>query len=63
VIWTKYKPTPNSVAMDRMGKLPHAISTGNQYSHTEWTNSNLGNHYLYPLYKYRNEQFCGAASF
>jgi hypothetical protein len=26
----------------RMGKLPHGVSTGNQYSHTEWTNSNLG---------------------
>ena len=24
-----------------MGKLPHNISSGNQYTHTEWTNSNL----------------------
>ena len=24
-----------------MGKLPHSISSGNQYTHTEWTNSNL----------------------
>ena len=24
-----------------MGKLPHAVSTGNQYTHAEWTNSNL----------------------
>ena len=24
-----------------MGKLPHTVSTGNQFTHTEWTNSNL----------------------
>ena len=24
-----------------MGKLPHNISSGNQYTHTEWSNSNL----------------------
>eukprot|EP00090_Calanus_glacialis_P021965 TRINITY_DN33883_c0_g1_i1.p1 TRINITY_DN33883_c0_g1~~TRINITY_DN33883_c0_g1_i1.p1 ORF type:complete len:425 (-),score=140.81 TRINITY_DN33883_c0_g1_i1:132-1406(-) len=24
-----------------MGKLPHSISSGSQYTHTEWTNSNL----------------------
>ena len=24
-----------------MGKLPHSISTGNEYTHSEWTSSNL----------------------
>ena len=24
-----------------MGKLPHTVSTGNQFTHVEWTNSNL----------------------